>query len=144
MSTPQAYDSTTTTFVARISHWLARWFWPQYRLNRTGFFRDQCLLMGVLAGVVWLGTTFERALWISDATWNALVIVGQFVLNVITMAIFVSCIRRVHDCGWSGGWVFFLFVPGLNIIWYLILLCLPGTKRVLGWQALQRESWHYE
>lgn len=144
MSNFEAYDSATTTLVHRISLWMIRWFSPQYRMGRLAYFQDQCLLLGVLACVVFVGSQLEAASWVSDAQWSVVLFVGQFLLNITTIAIFIACIRRQHDLGWSGGWVFFLFVPGLNIIWYLLLMVIPSTKRILGWPTFHREQLHYE
>jgi uncharacterized membrane protein YhaH (DUF805 family) len=36
--------------------------------------------------------------------------------------------RRLHDTGRSGGWVFIVLVPFIGSIWLLVLTCLEGTR----------------
>lgn len=36
-------------------------------------------------------------------------------------------IRRLHDTNRSGGWWFIQIVPIIGPIWFLVLMCLPGT-----------------
>ncbi len=35
-------------------------------------------------------------------------------------------VRRMHDIGKGGGWIFISFVPLVGVIWYLVLLCTAG------------------
>ena len=37
-------------------------------------------------------------------------------------------IRRMHDLGKSGWWIFIVFVPIIGWLWYLILLCTKGKE----------------
>lgn len=36
-------------------------------------------------------------------------------------------IRRLHDTNRSGAWYFIQLVPVIGAIWFLVLMCLPGT-----------------
>ncbi|WP_050761434.1 DUF805 domain-containing protein [Jannaschia sp. CCS1] len=36
-------------------------------------------------------------------------------------------IRRLHDTDRSGAWYFIQLVPLIGFIWFLVLMCLPGT-----------------
>lgn len=36
-------------------------------------------------------------------------------------------IRRLHDTDRSGAWYFIQLVPVIGAIWFLVLMCLPGT-----------------
>ncbi|WP_461427545.1 DUF805 domain-containing protein [Gymnodinialimonas sp.] len=36
-------------------------------------------------------------------------------------------IRRLHDTNRSGAWYFIQLVPLIGVIWFLVLMCLPGT-----------------
>lgn len=36
-------------------------------------------------------------------------------------------IRRLHDTDRSGAWYFIQLVPLIGAIWFLVLMCLPGT-----------------
>ena len=35
-------------------------------------------------------------------------------------------VRRMHDIGKGGGWIFISLVPLVGVIWYLVLLCMAG------------------
>lgn len=37
-----------------------------------------------------------------------------------------ATVRRLHDTGRSGGWIFINLVPIVGTIWFLVLLCLSG------------------
>ena len=39
-------------------------------------------------------------------------------------------VRRLHDTGRSGWWLFIQFVPLIGPLWLLVLLCLPSEPRV--------------
>lgn len=35
-------------------------------------------------------------------------------------------VRRMHDIGKGGGWIFISFIPIVGSIWYLVLACTAG------------------
>lgn len=56
------------------------------------------------------------------------------VLLVYAMAALIPSlalsVRRLHDTGRSGWWLFIQFVPLIGPIWLLVLFCLPSEPRV--------------
>jgi uncharacterized membrane protein YhaH (DUF805 family) len=54
-------------------------------------------------------------------------------LNYVLYAFFVMlpalgvCVRRLHDVGKSGFFMFISFIPIVGGIWLFILFCTPGT-----------------
>jgi uncharacterized membrane protein YhaH (DUF805 family) len=47
--------------------------------------------------------------------------IGLYALAIILPALAVA-VRRLHDIGKSGWWLFITFVPLVGSIWYLVLL----------------------
>ncbi|WP_418862328.1 DUF805 domain-containing protein [Sutterella wadsworthensis] len=43
------------------------------------------------------------------------------------------CARRAHDFGLSGAWALLLSAAGINILFLLACLCLPGRPEGLAW-----------
>jgi uncharacterized membrane protein YhaH (DUF805 family) len=48
------------------------------------------------------------------------------------LAIFIPClavtVRRLHDTGKGGGWIFISAVPLIGGIWFLVLLCTDSEQ----------------
>lgn len=36
-------------------------------------------------------------------------------------------VRRLHDIGRSGSWIFISFIPIVGVIWLIILMCVEGS-----------------
>ena len=47
-----------------------------------------------------------------------------YLVNIIP-AIAVA-VRRLHDTGRGGGWIFISLIPVIGTIWYLVLVLLPS------------------
>ncbi len=54
------------------------------------------------------------------------VLYGLYLLGVILPSLAVT-VRRLHDLGKSGWWVFISLVPIIGGIWLLVLLVMDGT-----------------
>jgi uncharacterized membrane protein YhaH (DUF805 family) len=54
-----------------------------------------------------------------------------YVLLVYELAVLIPAlavaVRRLHDSGRSGGWIFISLIPFIGPIWLLVLLLLDGT-----------------
>ena len=55
------------------------------------------------------------------------------ILSIIySVAVFIPglslLVRRLHDIGKSGAWLFIVFVPLIGSIWLLVLLCTPTNS----------------
>lgn len=57
--------------------------------------------------------------------WFFMVIVYIFELLNLIPCLALS-VRRMHDIGKGGGWIFINFVPLIGWIWYLILTLMPS------------------
>lgn len=63
--------------------------------------------------------------------WTILIIQGLVSLALLVPSIAVG-VRRMHDIGKGGGWVFINMVPIIGSLWFLILSIKesePGTNR---------------
>ena len=59
------------------------------------------------------------------ATLIVSIIVGVFALAILVPGIALS-VRRMHDVGKGGGWIFISFVPIIGSIWFLVLCIKEG------------------
>ena len=63
---------------------------------------------------------------------NFLGTIFSFLSAALSLAIFIPslalCVRRLHDIGKSGGWVFISFVPIVGGIWLLVLLATDSQQ----------------
>ena len=59
------------------------------------------------------------------ATLIVSIIVGVFALAILVPGIALS-VRRMHDVGTGGGWIFISFVPIIGSIWFLVLCIKEG------------------
>ena len=50
-----------------------------------------------------------------------------------SIGVTVLCARRAHDFGLSGAWALLLSAAGVNILFLLACLCLPGRPEGLAW-----------
>ena len=58
------------------------------------------------------------------------IIYGIYVLGIIVPALAVA-VRRLHDIGKGGGWIFISLVPLIGSIWFLVLMVtdsVPGDN----------------
>lgn len=82
-------------------------------------------IVGILFSI--LGTIFtnsqgQPSVWIS-------ILSGLWCLLTILPSLAVS-VRRLHDSGRGGGWIFINFVPVIGSIWYFVLMLLPSEPQV--------------
>lgn len=61
-------------------------------------------------------------------------LVSLYGLAVVVPGLAV-CVRRLHDIGKSGWWVFIGLVPVIGDIWLLVLMCLDGEPKENQWGA---------
>ena len=52
---------------------------------------------------------------------------GNILSGLCTLAMIVPnlalAVRRMHDIGKGGGWIFINFIPIVGTIWYIVLCC---------------------
>jgi len=63
---------------------------------------------------------------------GCILIVVLYFLFVVTMLALIlpylsALVRRLHDTGRSGWWIFVSWIPFIGSIWLLVLLCLDST-----------------
>lgn len=77
------------------------------------------LVSSVLEGLAYLvGTPTDPNLFIS-------LLLYAFGLVIFLPTLAVS-VRRMHDLGKGGGWIFISAVPLIGWIWYIVLAATPG------------------
>ena len=54
------------------------------------------------------------------------VLYGLYLLAIVIPSLAVG-VRRLHDIGKSGWWMFISLIPLIGGIWLLVLLCTDGT-----------------
>lgn len=85
------------------------WYWTLFTIVVTAVFE--------LFGIIFT-TNGSPALWVS-------VLSGIFGLGVLLPGLAVS-VRRMHDIGKGGGWIFINLVPLIGWIWFIVLCCTPS------------------
>ncbi len=70
-----------------------------------------------------LGTTFDIGYQRMPYGWIYLI----YALAVIIPGLAVL-VRRLHDVGKSGGWIFIVLIPLVGAIWLLVLVCTDGNS----------------
>lgn len=74
------------------------------------------MVLGAIgAGIASLAGT---AAWISVLSW-----IWSLAMLVPSLAISV---RRMHDIGKGGGWIFISLIPLVGAIWFIVLCCQPS------------------
>ncbi|SHH34488.1 Uncharacterized membrane protein YhaH, DUF805 family [Clostridium grantii DSM 8605] len=52
--------------------------------------------------------------------------IGGLYSFAILLPSLALCIKRLHDVGKSGAFILINFIPGVEFIWFLILVCTMG------------------
>jgi uncharacterized membrane protein YhaH (DUF805 family) len=64
------------------------------------------------------------------STVESLHVLGMTLYIIYMIAVILPClgltVRRLHDIGKGGGWIFISFVPVIGGIWLLVLMCLDS------------------
>ena len=55
-------------------------------------------------------------------------VVGLLFLFVMVIPTLSISVRRLHDTGHGGGWIFISLIPLAGQIWYLILMLQPSEE----------------
>lgn len=75
-----------------------------------------------------IGLAFELVFGFDVQDWPVGItsVYGLISLALIIPSIAVQ-IRRLHDIGKGGGWIFIVLVPLIGVIWYLVLMLTPSN-----------------
>ena len=106
-------------------------YWMFYLFN---------IIIIMLLYIPLLIAAFSRNEWLLYGT--------VFLLFIYGLAMFIPAlaveVRRLHDMGKSGWWIFISFIPLVGSIWLLVLLCMdsePGTNK---WGKNPKENNEYK
>lgn len=87
------------------------------------FYRILAIFVPVVVGLV-LGILRE----LSNSLGMVLIIVivcGTLAMSVLN---YLWSVHRAQDIGWSKWWTLLFVVPGINLIYFLVILFQPGCK----------------
>ena len=85
--------------------------------------RDELLLFTVLLSILSMGLSYFVPFIPKIMGQNSIVIVNELIVAILCIPFFSLLVRRLHDSGNSGLWIFFLIVPVVNIyVFYLIFV----------------------
>ena len=62
----------------------------------------------------------------SPESWVTM-LAGLYGLATIVPSLAVT-VRRLHDTGRGGGWIFISLIPVIGTIWFIVLMLLPGEE----------------
>lgn len=80
------------------------------------------LVLGIIQGILELATVAIEALELLFAVLLLALCIFGFVAGIMMLA------RRLHDLDKSGWWMLLLFVPLVNILFYIYILFFKGTE----------------
>lgn len=95
------------------------------RLNRKSYIYRSIflsLVLGIIQGILELATVAIEALELLFAVLLLALCIFGFVAGIMMLA------RRLHDLDKSGWWMLLLFVPLVNILFYIYILFFKGTE----------------
>ena len=104
---------------------------PLGRINRV-FYLSCILFLGVSAGLATLAmANFAELAYICDKLWLIILLysVSFLFFSLACLGVYLFLIfsmKRLHDFSESGYWAILVFVPVINILLILYLLCMPG------------------
>lgn len=85
--------------------------------------RDELLLFTVLFSILSMISSYFLPFIPKIMGQNSIVMVNVLIVAILCIPFFSLLVRRLHDSGNSGLWIFFLIVPVVNIyVFYLIFV----------------------
>ena len=94
-------------------------FWMFYLFNM--------IVMSILSGITGAGTSAYAL----DPDNSVLLIIASILTGLYSLGILLPslglAVRRLHDIGKSGGWIFISLVPVVGGIWLIVLMCTEGV-----------------
>ena len=84
------------------------------------FYYLLCLPFCMLAFLTGLGNSFQ----LFYLTVGIAIIIGLLIM----VPIYAACVRRLHDTGRSGWWIFLYFIPYIGTIALIIILCFKSDE----------------
>ncbi len=73
-----------------------------------------------------LGTTFKFGIgnYTTNLPYGWIYLLYDLAILIPGLAV---CVRRLHDIGKSGWWLFIILIPIVGAIWLLVLACTDGN-----------------
>lgn len=108
------------------------------------------ILAGALIEIIWPDPREHFASFASDDEYNQAVfihaILNQVFLLIISLFFLTLNIRRLHDIGLSGWWLFITAVPMLGGLLFLIAMLLPSQHKTnkFGQDPTVNKQQHYQ
>ena len=84
------------------------------------FYYLLCLPFYMLAFLTGLGNSFQL--------FYLTVGISIIIALLIMVPTYAACVRRLHDTGRSGWWIFLYFIPYIGAIALLIILCMKSDE----------------
>lgn len=99
------------------------------RANRAEYWGFELLMFLVMFA---LSTTIGIVAGLLGASNTGLLVLSYVVIGLFSVAMLCPAIavgvRRLHDIGKGGGWIFISFIPIIGGIWFLVLTLLHGER----------------
>ena len=99
-------------------------FWMFYLFNMIVTF----VLSGIASSIAISGAAADGTMSVGATV--VYIILGVYSLVILLPALGLA-VRRLHDIGKGGGWIFISLVPAIGSIWLLVLMCtnsVPGDN----------------
>lgn len=112
---PSSINSAVNNFYARYTQFLGRSSVSQYWWVVLFLF----IVEAILDCFIWMceaGSFFYWFWAVLNYAWGLFNLIPGLALSV----------RRLHDTGRGGGWIFINLIPVIGVIWFIILMILPG------------------
>ena len=99
--------------------------------------RDELLLFTVLFSILSMISSYFLPFIPKIMGQNSIVMVNVLIVAILCIPFFSLLVRRLHDSGNSGLWIFFLIVPVVNIYVFYLIFVKPSVKRGQLMKVLQ-------
>ncbi|MBE8718457.1 DUF805 domain-containing protein [Cellvibrio polysaccharolyticus] len=114
--------SPVSRLPAQVSDTLSFLLTPGLRIGRLRYLARLCLITLCLLGVVAVAAVLFFGQW---QTFAVLVVPAFIVFSVM---LYLFTLQRLHDCNGSTWLALLLLVPGVNLIFLLIICLYPGSR----------------
>ncbi len=92
------------------------------RMNRLPFLKHNVILILIFSLINFV---LHLAFGVEGFMSNA----ADLIVSILGIGCYITLmIRRLHDLDKGGIWVLLNFIPGINLIFFIYLLCVKGTE----------------
>lgn len=131
--------SPVSRLPAQVSDTLSFLLTPGLRIGRLRYLARLCLITLCLLGVVATAAILFFGQWQTFA----LLVVPAFI--VFSVMLYLFTLQRLHDCNGSTWLALLLLVPGVNLLFLLVICFYPGnrTENHYGARPPPNRFWHW-